>query len=264
MDIIITGVSGGMGMATVKQLIREGHRVFGLDVKAPEEELASLLFVQTDLTDGRAVLAAYQSICEKTDQIGAIIHMAGIYDLNSLVEMSEQEFLRSYEVNLFSVYRINKTFLPLLKNGSRVLITTSELAPLSPLPFTGIYGITKTALESYAISLRRELMLLGIKVIILRPGAVDTGLLDVSTRRLEDFCNSTTHYAYNAGRFKRIVERVESRKVRPERIAQLAQKALESSNPRLIYSINRNPLLLLMNVLPAGLQDMALKVILLK
>ena len=120
MDIIVTGVSGGMGLATAKQLIRDGHRIFGLDIKAPEEQYESLLFFQTDLRNEDAVKAAFQSIQEKTDQIGAIIHLAGIYDLNSLVEMSEEEFLRSYEVNLFSVYRVNKTFLPLLKKGSRI------------------------------------------------------------------------------------------------------------------------------------------------
>ena len=238
MDIIVTGVSGGMGLATAKQLIRDGHRIFGLDIKAPEEQYESLLFFQTDLRNEDAVKAAFQSIQEKTDQIGAIIHLAGIYDLNSLVEMSEK--------------------------GSRILITTSELAPLSPLPFTGIYGITKTALDAYAISLRRELMLLGIPVIIIRPGAVDTGLLDVSTRRLEDFCEHTEHYSYNADRFRKIVAKVESRKITPERLSELVEKALFASHPRLIYTINRNPLLLLMNILPAGLQDAALKWILLK
>lgn len=264
MEIIVTGVSGGMGLATAKQLIRDGHRIFGLDIKAPEEGSESLIFIQTDLRNGEAVKAAFQRVQEQTDQIGAIIHMAGIYDLNSLVEMSEEEFLRSYEVNLFSVYRVNKTFLPLLKKGSRILITTSELAPLSPLPFTGIYGITKTALDAYAISLRRELMLLGIPVIILRPGAVDTGLLDVSTRRLEEFCAHTEHYAYNADRFRNIVAKVESRKITPERLSKLVERALLTPHPRLIYSINRNPLLLLMNILPERLQDAALKWILLK
>ncbi|MBR2754322.1 MAG: SDR family NAD(P)-dependent oxidoreductase [Lachnospiraceae bacterium] len=264
MDIIVTGVSGGMGLATAKQLIRDGHRIFGLDIKAPKDQYESLLFFQTDLRNEDAVKAAFHRIQEKTDQIGAIIHLAGIYDLNSLVEMSEEEFLRSYEVNLFSVYRVNKTFLPLLKKGSRILITTSELAPLSPLPFTGIYGITKTALDAYAVSLRRELMLLGILVIIIRPGAVDTGLLDVSTRRLEDFCDHTEHYSYNADRFRNIVAKVESRKITPERLSKLVEKALFASHPRLIYTINRNPLLLLMNILPAGLQDAALKWILLK
>lgn len=276
MDIIITGVSGGMGSATAKQLIRDGHRVFGLDIKAPELEIAGLVFLPTDLTDPEAVEEAFQKVSQMmnengasekdggTNAIGAIIHMAGIYDLNSLVEMSEEEFRRCYEVNLFSCYRVNKTFLPLLKKGSRILVTTSELAPLLPLPFTGIYGITKTALDAYAVSLRRELMLLGIQVVILRPGAVDTGLLDVSTKRLDDFCNNTAHYAYNADRFKRIVAKVEARKVPPEKIAQLTEKALNAVKPRLIYAINRNPLLILMNILPVRLQDAALRWILLK
>lgn len=264
MDIIITGVSGGMGIATAQQLISHGHRVFGLDIKVPEPEIYGLVFLPTNLTDPEAVEEAFQKVCEETGDIGAIIHMAGIYDLNSLVEMSEEEFRRCYEVNLFSCYRVNKAFLPLLKKDSRILITTSELAPLLPLPFTGIYGITKTALDAYAVSLRRELMLLGIKVIILRPGAVDTGLLDVSTRRLDDFCNNTAHYAYNADRFKRIVAKVEARKVRPEKIAKLTEKALNAAKPRLIYAINRNPLLILMNILPVRLQDAALRWILLK
>ena len=264
MDIIITGVSGGMGSATAQQLIRDGHRVFGLDIKAPEPEIEGLVFLPTDLTKMEAVDEAFRKVSTESKEIGAIIHMAGIYDLNSLVEMSEEEFRRCYEVNLFSCYRVNKAFLPLLKKGSRILITTSELAPLLPLPFTGIYGITKTALDAYAVSLRRELMLLGIKVIILRPGAVDTGLLEVSTRRLDDFCDNTAHYAYNADRFKRIVARVEARKVPPEKIAQLTEKALNAAKPRLIYTINRNPLLLLMNILPVRLQDAALRQILLK
>ena len=190
--------------------------------------------------------------------------MAGLYDLNSLVEMSEEDFVRIFNVNLFSVYRMNKIFLPILKKGGRILITSSELAPLDPLPFTGIYGITKTAVEQYAFSLRKELQLLDIKVIVIRPGAVDTGLLNVSTKRLDDFCSSTKLYTYNAERFKRIVDRVEAKKIPPERIASLAVKAVSLRRPRLIYKINRNPLLLLMNILPDSLQDKILKMILVK
>ena len=64
----------------------------------------------------------------------------------------------------------------MLKNGSKILITTSELAPLDPLPFTGIYAVTKGALDKYAYSLRMELQLLGMRVSVLRAGAVDTGI----------------------------------------------------------------------------------------
>ena len=111
----------------------------------------------------------------------AIIHLAGIYIMDSLVEMTEQRFTRIFDINVFGIYRINKIFLPLLSKGSRILITSSEVAPLDPLPFNGIYSITKSTIEKYAYSLRMELNLLGIKVSVLRPGEVKTKLINKST-----------------------------------------------------------------------------------
>ena len=260
--VLITGVSGGMGFQTAKRLTENGYKVYGIDIKAPGEMLPGLSFVQTDLTDEASVCAAFQQIRSETAELDGIIHMAGMYDLNSLVEMSDDEFTRIFQINLFGMFRVNKAFLPAMKKGSRIIIVSSELAPLDPLPFTGIYGITKTAVEQYAFSLRKELQLLDIKVIVLRPGAVDTGLLNVSTSRLTDFCSNTQLYSYNAKRFRNIVDRVESRKILPERMAGLALKALTSKRPRLIYKINRNPLLILLNILPDRLQDYILKKIL--
>ena len=180
--------------------------------------------------------------------------MAGIYELNSLVEMNEEEFRRVFDINLMAAFRVNRIFLPLLGKGSRILVTTSELAPLDPLPFTGIYAISKTALEKYAHALRMELQLLGIRVSVLRPGAVKTGLLSVSTKRLDDFCGNTRLYSCNAQRFRRIVDCVEARHIPPEQIVKLVQKFLHSNRPRLCYNINRNPLLQLLNMLPKKLQ----------
>lgn len=258
---VISGVSGGMGLKTAEKFINEGYEVFGMDLRAPEE-MEHLHFIPTDLTSMAGVQAAFQTVSSQTDEVDAIIHMAGIYDLNSLVEMGEEEFIRIFNVNLFSQYRINKTFLPLLKKGGRIIITSSELAPLDPLPFTGIYGITKTAVEKYAYSLRMELQLLDLYVIVLRPGAIDTGLLNVSTKRLDDFCSNTALYSCNAKRFKKIVDSVESRKVSPERIADLAYKSAIAKRPKLVYTINRNPLLILLNALPDRMQNRIIKMIL--
>ena len=259
---LITGVSGGMGLAAAKRLIRDGYQVFGLDRKAPPKQIRGLCFVEADLTAASDVQRAYEAIASKTSKLDCIVHFAGIYDLNSLVEMSENDFIRIFNINLFANFRVNKTFLPLLKKGGRILITTSELAPLSPLPFTGIYAISKTALEHYAVSLRRELQLLGIRVIILRPGAVDTGLLNVSTDRLSAFSKNTSLYPHNAERFRSIVDRVEARKIAAAKIAELTSRVLSAKNPRLVYQINRNPLLLLMNILPEKGQDLILREIL--
>ena len=171
-------------------------------------------------------------------------------------------FLRAFDVNLFGVYRINKTFLPLVKKGGRIIITTSELAPLSPLPFTGLYAITKSALDKYAYSLRMEVQLLGIKVSVLRPGAVKTDMLGVSTAALDKFVDNTQLYSCNATRFKNIVNNVEARNIPPKKIAKKTQKILNAKNPKQVYAINRNPLLLLLNLLPKRFATWIIKKIL--
>ena len=199
---------------------------------------------------------------EEAKELCAIIHTAGIYDLDSLIEMDEKRFTRIFEVNVFGVYRINKIFQPLLKKGSRIVITTSELGPLDPLPFTGIYGITKATLEKYAFSLRQETQLLDIPVSIIRPGAVKTGLLNISNIALERFGKNTVLYQESAHKFQGIVDSVEARHVPAERIADLALRAVESKKPKYVYNINRNPLLLLLNILPAKLQVFAIGIIL--
>lgn len=252
--VLITGAAGGMGLAAVKKLLRAGETVYGLDLRQPEPPVAGLRFLQTDLTDPASVQRAFETMRDGGIRLRGILHMAGLYDLNSLVEMEEEAWKRIFAVNLDAVYRVNRTFLPLLAPKARIVITTSELAPLDPLPFTGIYSITKTALDAYASSLRMELQLLGIRVIVLRPGAVDTKLLDVSTEKLEAFCARTKHFAPNAERFRRIVNRVEARKIPPEQVAALAERALNCDRPRDVYSINRNPLLLMLNALPNRVQ----------
>ena len=218
--------------------------------------------ITCDITNENSVKQAFETVKSATDNLYAILHFAGIYTLNSLVEIDENEFVRAFNINLFGAYRINKAFLPLLKNGSRIVITTSELAPLSPLPFTGLYAVTKSALDKYAYSLRMEVQLLGISVSVLRPGAVKTDMLPVSTKALDDFCENTTLYSCNAKRFRKIVDSVESKNVAPEKIAKKTLKIVKAKKPKHVYKINRNPLLLLLNVLPTRFQTWIIKKIL--
>lgn len=253
-DILVTGCGGGMGSAICKKLIEQNYRVFGIDKKINLESTENFLTFECDVTSTESVKNVFEKINEKTNSLFAIVHTSGIYDLDSLIEIDEQRFNNIFQVNIFGVYRINKEFFSLLNNESRLIITTSELAPLDPLPFTGLYGITKTALEKYAFSLRMELQLLGIKVVVIRPGAVKTSLLNASTTALDKFIENTKNYSCNAIRFKKIVDSVEAKNILPEKIAQKVLTSISCKNPKFIYNINRNPLLRLLNILPAKLQ----------
>lgn len=260
-DILITGAAGGMGRAAAECFAAAGYRVFALDMhKCATGE--NIVPVVADVTSEESVRAAFECVSARSDGLFAIVHFAGIYMLDSLVEMPDAAFSRIVDVNLRGVFIVNKTFLPLLQKGSRILITTSELAPLDPLPFTGIYAVSKAALDKYAYSLAMELQLLGIRVSVLRAGAVDTGMLGASTAALDKFCENTKIYSCNAARFKNIVERVEARCIPPEKIAKKALRIVEKRRPRFAYAINRNPLLLLLNALPKRLQLFAIKLVL--
>ena len=260
-NVLVTGATGGMGKAICSLLNEKGYRVFGLDYNQGED-YGNVSFYRCDVTDMSSVEAAYSEISKQAKELAAVIHTAGIYDLDSLIEMDEERFVRIFDVNVFGVYRINKVFKPMLFTGSRIIITTSELAPLDPLPFTGIYGITKTTLEKYAFSLRQETQLLDIPVSVIRPGAVKTGLLNISNIALERFHEKTELYKSTAGNFKDVVDSVEAKHIPAEEIAKLALEALESKKPKYIYNINRNPLLRLLNVLPAHMQVFAIGLIL--
>lgn len=262
-SVLITGAYGGMGRATAKALSDSGFRVFALDktIGAQEE---NILPIEADITSEDSVRNAFRKVSEATDCLFAIIHFAGIYMLDSMAEIDTADFERIFKINLGGVFLVNKTFLPLLKKGSRIVITTSELAPLDPLPFTGIYAVTKSALDKYAYSLSMELQLLDIKVSVLRAGAVSTGMLGVSTDQLDRFCQNTNLYTCNAARFKKIVNSVEARSVEPSKIAEKVIRILGKSKPHFAYSINRNPLLLMLNALPKRLQLWVIKQVLTK
>ena len=259
--VLITGAYGGMGREMAKLLKNNGYRVFALDYKVGDPE-ENIIPIQAAVTKEESVISALEKVRQHTESLDVIVHFAGVYILDSLVEMSDDSFRKIFDVNLRGAFLVNKTFLPLMKSGSRIIMTTSELAPLDPLPFTGIYAISKSALDKYAFSLRMELQLLNIKVSVVRAGAVSTQMLGVSTAHLDRFCEETKLYSCNAKRFKSIVNKVEARCIPPSRVAEKCARIIKKRHPKFAYKINRNPLLLLLNVLPQRLQFRIIKMIL--
>ena len=259
-NVLVTGALGGMGRAVCERLGAEGYRVIGLDRAASDADG----YYSVDLCSEEALTSAFENIKEKYGTVSAIVHLAGMYDLGSLVEMDEERLKRIFDVNFFAICRVNRIFLPILEPRGRIVITSSELAPLDPLPFTGLYGVTKAAVEKYAFSLRMELNLLGYRVSILRPGAVKTGMIGVSTDRLTEFCEGTELYSCNAKRFRGIVDSVETKNISPDKIAKMVSRILKAKRPKYVYNVNRNVLLRLLSALPDRMQTGIIAMILKK
>ena len=253
-NVLITGSAGGMGKATAELLSKNGYNVFGLDLKKTDDTL-NMTQIICDITDIKSVENAFNIVKSKVDKLDAIINFAGIIMMNSLVEISEEEFIKIFNINVFGAYRVNKIFLPLiLNNHGKIIITTSEVADNKILPFNGIYGITKKSLDAYAEGLTHELGLLGVDVVRIRPGAVDTGLIDLSSNTLSKMEQNTYLYKDIVHKFKKIVDSEQSGTIPAITIAKLVLKILNKRKVKPVYKKNISAKLKLLNMLPTNTQ----------
>jgi NAD(P)-dependent dehydrogenase (short-subunit alcohol dehydrogenase family) len=187
-NVVITGVSSGIGYASAKILIERGSRVFGsVRNKADAERLerdfgdafVPLLF---DVTDEAAVRAEAARVGEMlgTSVLDGLVNNAGVEVAGPLAFLPTDEFRYQLDVNLVGPFIVSKAFLPLLGadsvrsgNPGRIINISSTSGRIAG-PFTGAYAASKFALEGFSDSLRRELILFGIDVVIIQPGAIVT------------------------------------------------------------------------------------------
>lgn len=260
---LITGSARGMGRATALKLASNGYKVFSCDINKAQEEVENIVQIKLDVTNMESVKNAFEVVSKQTDRLDAVINFAGIIMMNSLIEISEEEFTKIFNVNVFGAYRVNKTFFPLVKNANgKIVITTSELAENKVLPFNSIYAISKKSLDAYAQGLAMELAFLNIPVVILRPGAVETPILIDSNREMNDLDSSTTLYKNTITNFKHIVDKEQGGTISPNEIANLVFKILNKKNPKMIYKKNISTKLKLLNVVPYKLQQKIFKMML--
>ena len=252
-NVIVVGAAGGMGSSIASKLISENYNVFGIDI-SNNTDIDKLNYYQCDITKEDQLIQVYNQISSEIDGLFAIVFAAGIYKMDSLLEISDDEMKRILDINVLSVQRINRIFFNLLKENSRIVIITSELATLDPLPFNGIYTMSKSLLEKYAFSLRMEVNNFGIKVVTIRPGAVKTKMIGQSTSSMDEFVQKTKIQKRASTKFKKIVDSVESKTIEPVKIANLVNKILAKRKPKYSYSKNRNFGLKILNALPDRLQ----------
>ena len=115
-SVLITGAYGGMGAATTKLLHELGFRVFAVDKKVGQE-IENVIPIQADITQEESVKQITRKIREHTDSLFAIIHFAGIYKLDSLVEMESTDFQNIFDVNLLGAFLVNKELFSFLEKG---------------------------------------------------------------------------------------------------------------------------------------------------
>ncbi len=185
---LVTGASTGIGRAIADALVKAGHFVFASVRKPSDGEAINAAYgpngqaVYFDVNDQSAIDAAAALIGEHlgTRTLSGLVNNAGVANPGPALVQPMVEIEQVININLMGVIRCCRAFAPLLgadpkRNGpkGRIINITSASGKFG-YPFTAAYVASKHAVEGYSESLRRELMLVGIDVIIVGPGAVKT------------------------------------------------------------------------------------------
>ena len=268
-SVVITGASTGIGWATSKRLLDRGFRVFGsvrkqADAERLKDEFGAnftpLLF---DVTDEAGVLAAAREVRAALNgqTLAGLVNNAGIAVAGPVLELAADEFRRQMEVNVIGPVITTQAFGPLLGSDPSLtgpkgrIVMVSSVAGRNGNPLMSAYSASKHAIEGLSESLRREMMLFGIDVIIVAPGAVKTPIWGKAEEvDISGYSNSPFLPALQ--RIRKFMLHLGETGLPAEKIAGVIAEALTTASPRVRYQITPDPMRhLLTAILPKRMID---------
>jgi len=249
-SVVVTGVSTGIGWGILKVLIGRGYRVFGSVRKAQDAERLTKEFGEAfvpllfDITDEAGVQTAAQQVREQLNAgtLFGLVNNAGVAVPAPLMHQPIEDFRKQMEINLIGQLIVTQAFLPLLgtdrslKGQAGRVINMSSVSGKGGYPFLGAYVASKFALEGFSESLRRELMLYGIDVIIIGPGSVATPIWD-KAEDLDISIYSGTEYAEAIRRIYKYMIEDGRNGYPPEKVGEVVLHALTTPKPHVRYAV---------------------------
>jgi NAD(P)-dependent dehydrogenase (short-subunit alcohol dehydrogenase family) len=227
--VLITGASKGIGFATAKLLSESGYTVYAGARSKPAECPKNIHFISLDVTDEQSVNTAVKSILDKEGKIDVLINNAGIIYFGSLENVTVKEAQEMFDVNFFGVVRMTQAVLPSMRaQKSGRIIQISSRSGFRPLPQITMYAASKYALEGMSEAMAALLKPWNIHVSCVEPGPVETGMSGLSPYG--------THLAPSDDPYAKIFSTTKnSGSQKPEEIAQLVKKIIETDHPVLRY-----------------------------
>ena len=267
---VITGVSTGIGYETARTLAGRGFHVFGSVRRAVDADRLKAEFgdqftpLQFDLRDTQAIKAAADVVRSslRGQRLKALVNNASIALGGPIALQPIDEVRQQFEVNVIGTTAVTQAFLPLLGsdpsfhgNPGRI-VNISSIGGRVGFPMIAAYAGTKFAIEGISESLRRELLLYGIDVIVIAPHSTNTPFLDKA--EAQDFSMYDNTPYQSPGKLVLDFSVRDGRKgYHPRQIAEVIYKAITVNKPRARYSVVPKPLQawLLTNVFPTRFVD---------
>lgn len=268
-NILISGVSTGIGYDAVAYFVERGYRVFGsvrkdADIDRLEKDFPDNFFaLKFDVIDTRQIKAAVRKVKKilEDESLHALINNAGYAQAGPMALLPDEVFRQQMEVNLFGVRNETNAFLPLL--GAQAdftgqpgkIINISSISGIFNTPMNGAYCVAKHALESMAEVYRRELMIYGIHVVSIQPGPIESQLWDKNLNAMDPYLQSD--YGKMASNTNKIIKAAQADALPAKVISQLIEKIVNSKQAKLSYIVTKRKMIntLVVKYLPKRIVD---------
>ena len=182
---LVTAAGQGIGRATALLFANEGARVIATDINAGALQDLSCETAVLDVTNTAAVNALAQSV----GAVNVLFNCAGFVHSGTILDCDEDAWQRSIDVNINSMYRTIRAFLPaMLSGGGGSIINMSSVAgSIKGVPNRCAYGMTKAAVIGLTKSVAADFVTQGVRVNAICPGTVQTPSLEQRLRDTGDF-----------------------------------------------------------------------------
>jgi len=180
--ILITGCSSGIGAALAIEFHERGHRVFATARR--RDSLSSLEArgihaLALDVNDDATIAAAFEEVAGGAGHLDLLVNNAGFSQVGAVIDLTREDLTRQYQTNVVAPVAVTASAIPLLRaavsrRGSAVVANVGSIVGLFTTPFAGAYCSSKAALHSLTDALRMELAPLGIRVVSIQPGGVQS------------------------------------------------------------------------------------------
>jgi NAD(P)-dependent dehydrogenase (short-subunit alcohol dehydrogenase family) len=251
---VVTGSSSGFGLLTVVELAKAGFFVIAT-MRNPEGRtrletaltsaggnlLSQVEVRQLDVTDFDRIPLVMSEIAREHGRIDVLVNNAGFAVGGFAEDVALDELRLQLETNFFGQVAVTKAVLPTMRaQASGHIIMVSSIAGLIGQPMISSYCASKHALEGWAEALRIEVRSLGIKVVLVEPGAFKT---DIWTRNVLVSRVATGGTSPNTERSRRYADGVKEsvgNMPNPVEVARLIARVSQAPNPRLRYMAGRD------------------------
>jgi NAD(P)-dependent dehydrogenase (short-subunit alcohol dehydrogenase family) len=185
--MVVSGGASGLGLAAAIKFAKNGYDIVLIDIDKEKEKNAveevrkhgaEVIFCNCDISNKGQVNAAAQAAVDRFGRVDVLINNAGLEVRGSILQCTEEDWVRLYDINLKGIYYMTNAFAPyIIKQGGGAIVNTGSILGYRTVPERAAYSSSKGGIDTLTRSMAFDLVKDNIRVNCVVPGAIDTPLI---------------------------------------------------------------------------------------